>query len=66
MIPFLLSIGVSLGIFANHAKVGTAAWCTVNKTDGTVQCNYKTKDDCETYRESDEQCIANSEPGKKY
>jgi hypothetical protein len=40
-------------------KIGIAAWCTVNRTDGSIQCNYDTQADCEGYRASDELCQVN-------
>lgn len=66
MIPFLVGILVALGIMTPSYKVGVAAWCNVNKTDGTVQCNYDTKSECEAYRAADETCVPNPEPGKQY
>lgn len=52
---------------ASHGKkVGDKQWCSVNNNNGTVQCNYDTYDDCETYRTADEKCEKNPEPGKQY
>lgn len=66
MIPLAAGILGALLSFSPSNKIGIAAWCNVNRTDGTVQCNYDTKDECEGYRASDEYCIRNPEPGKKY
>jgi len=66
MIPIIAGIVGTLLTFSPSSKVGTAAWCTVNTVDGTVQCNYNTKQECEDYRASDEKCEKNPEPGKKY
>ena len=67
MIPLIAGVLVSLGVLAPDVnKIGVAAWCIVNKVDSTVQCNYNTKQECEDYRASDETCVANPEPGKKY
>ena len=66
MIAFLVGILVSLGVVTPSYSVGVAAWCTVAKDGSTVECNYKTKADCEIYRSSDETCQKNPEPGKKY
>lgn len=66
MIAIIAGIAGSLLVLSPSAKVGIAAWCTVNKIDGTVQCNYNTKQECEDYRASDEKCEKNPNPGKKY
>jgi len=64
MIPFVAGIVGSLLTLIPSNKVGVAAWCTVSNK--TVECNYETKEDCETYRQTDERCVPNPEPGRKY
>ena len=66
MITFVAGILIALGVVSPSYKVGTQAWCTVSHTTGTVECNYVTRAECETYRQSDEYCEKNPEPGKKY
>lgn len=66
MIPYIVGAVIAFFSLTPSHKVGVAAWCTVNKTDGTVQCNYNTKQECEDYRASDEKCEKNPEPGKVY
>lgn len=65
MISFLVGAVLSFFTLSPSNHVGVAAWCTVNKVDGTVQCNYNTKQECEDYKASDETCQKNPEPGKK-
>jgi len=65
MITLIAGAVASVLTLAPTHKIGVAAWCNVNKTDGTVQCNYDTKQECEDYRATDEYCEKNPEPGKK-
>jgi len=64
--PLILGAVFLSNFLAFSSDVDVSAWCTVNKIDGTVQCEYNTKDDCETYRQVDETCVQNPEPGKQY
>jgi hypothetical protein len=66
MIPFIVGIGLSIATLGIPPKVGTEAWCALDKNDGSVQCYYKTKQECEDYRQPDEKCVKNPEPNKEY
>lgn len=42
-----------------HLILGTQPWCAYNKIENTIQCNYETKYQCESYRDNNEVCILN-------
>lgn len=42
-------------------KIGKEQWCTQDKKTGKIECNYQTKEDCETYRWAEERCIRNTD-----
>jgi hypothetical protein len=39
-------------------KIGIQPWCTEDNNE-QIECNYESKEACETYRMSDEKCIPN-------
>jgi hypothetical protein len=42
-----------------YTQIGIQPYCTLNKQDKKIECNYESKEACEGYRESNEICIEN-------
>ena len=50
-----------LPIIAIYIQIGTQPWCTLNKMEKRIECNYESQDVCEGYRQSNEICIKNKD-----
>jgi hypothetical protein len=40
-------------------RVGVAQWCNINRSEKTIQCNYESKEACESYLGKGEFCQSN-------
>lgn len=46
-------------LLVSYHLIGVQPWCTLNKSEQSIQCNYESQDACEGYRESQEICVPN-------
>jgi len=46
-------------IFLTWHLIGIAQWCQVDKIAQSIQCNYESKIECESYAYNNEICIEN-------
>jgi hypothetical protein len=46
-------------IFLTWHLIGIVAWCQVDVKEQSIQCNYESKIECESYAYNNEICIPN-------
>jgi hypothetical protein len=48
-------------VYAKLHKIGKEQYCMVDYKEHTIQCNYQTMKECQTYMLDDQMCVKNKD-----